>query len=703
MYVEAQLGASSSDCVLTNASSEGVLTTASSDCILTNASLEGVLTTASSEGVLTNVSLEGVLTNASSQGVLANASSEDILTTASSEGVLTNASLEGVLTTASSQGVLANASSEDILTTASSEGVFTSAVAIKENLISRRDTLLNATAKLNDQIHDKNQSDANALYSNAVPEDFNNLIKQCRRTLSYSNKIQDIGSNDNNALKKIETVYDGNNEAQRVGLNDNNALKIETVCMISSDVLLECAGNAKNGVVPLLESSSDDQSESSNDKTFINSNNAAILASYLNECEVLKCKPNDESKSLVQIMVDCDQLNNQLMVNNNQLRSQLMEDCDQLKNQLLVDNDQSNIAFKDGMSNATPTRNQGSPIGFSNTDCLPDQLVVLLPSDESVCDPKECLSSNREGNSNASCVSMKDASAVFNIDCNLNDRSNMLKTISEEKCENSHVVADNSGKSSYLLLDNSEFKEIDFCDNSGTKLLVNNNNNKNPMLLNEPYGFFDNHIITLAADNYNTIAAEQIPKDEFGEVGTILRTCEVLSDNNVDLAHGEILDEFHSDDFYSKYLHCQSDNNCDQEKLDIISHPLQSSGESSKVENQIVIDWSNCNRCFEISCPSSVQQLSSSRMCTWCVDASNHVWYLLARDVALITSVGRWRRVDVPAQQISVSPSGSILWRLTHGSIFVANKVTNNVPYGTKWEEIAKKVAYIAVDDHIAW
>jgi hypothetical protein len=59
--------------------------------------------------------------------------------------------------------------------------------------------------------------------------------------------------------------------------------------------------------------------------------------------------------------------------------------------------------------------------------------------------------------------------------------------------------------------------------------------------------------------------------------------------------------------------------------------------------------------------------------------------------------------VNEPANQISVSPSGHIVWRLHRGRVFAGTKITHKRPEGLKWVEAVQNVVYISVDDHCAW
>jgi len=102
---------------------------------------------------------------------------------------------------------------------------------------------------------------------------------------------------------------------------------------------------------------------------------------------------------------------------------------------------------------------------------------------------------------------------------------------------------------------------------------------------------------------------------------------------------------------------------------------------------------------FPLPGKSTALSLSVSRRTAWYVDKAEHLYYALLKGPGL-----SWKSVDQPTQQISCSPSGSIVWRVYHGSAFSAvGKITGKSPAGTEWREVAREVAYVAVDDNVVW
>ena len=96
---------------------------------------------------------------------------------------------------------------------------------------------------------------------------------------------------------------------------------------------------------------------------------------------------------------------------------------------------------------------------------------------------------------------------------------------------------------------------------------------------------------------------------------------------------------------------------------------------------------------------STAQSLCVSRRTAWYVDKADHLYYSSLKGPGL-----SWISVHQPTQHISCSPSGLIVWRVYHGSAFSAvGRITGKSPAGTEWREVAREVAYVAVDDNVVW
>jgi len=112
-------------------------------------------------------------------------------------------------------------------------------------------------------------------------------------------------------------------------------------------------------------------------------------------------------------------------------------------------------------------------------------------------------------------------------------------------------------------------------------------------------------------------------------------------------------------------------------------------------------DLDSMDAWLEFSLPgkSAAQSLCVSRRTAWYVDKADHLYYSSLNGPGLT-----WISVHQPTQQISCSPSALIVWRVYNGSAFSAiGRITGKFPAGTEWREVAREVAYVAVDDNVVW
>ena len=63
----------------------------------------------------------------------------------------------------------------------------------------------------------------------------------------------------------------------------------------------------------------------------------------------------------------------------------------------------------------------------------------------------------------------------------------------------------------------------------------------------------------------------------------------------------------------------------------------------------------------------------------------------------------KWQSITDATEQLAVSPSGMLVWRLHNSSLYVATKITTRHPAGSKWVEAAREVAHVCVDDNVGW
>lgn len=105
------------------------------------------------------------------------------------------------------------------------------------------------------------------------------------------------------------------------------------------------------------------------------------------------------------------------------------------------------------------------------------------------------------------------------------------------------------------------------------------------------------------------------------------------------------------------------------------------------------------NSWSEFTTPANIYSLALSETHIWFTDKSENLYYSALGGVKGIL----WRKVGEPASQISVSPSGHIVWRLHRGRVFAGTKITHRHPEGLKWVEAVRDVSHVSADDHCAW
>ena len=105
------------------------------------------------------------------------------------------------------------------------------------------------------------------------------------------------------------------------------------------------------------------------------------------------------------------------------------------------------------------------------------------------------------------------------------------------------------------------------------------------------------------------------------------------------------------------------------------------------------------NSWSEFTAPANIYSLALSSTHIWFTDKSEKIYYSALGSTKGIV----WRKVNEPASQISVSPSGHIVWRVHRGRVFAGTKITQRRPEGLKWVEAVTNVSHVSVDDHCAW
>jgi hypothetical protein len=94
-----------------------------------------------------------------------------------------------------------------------------------------------------------------------------------------------------------------------------------------------------------------------------------------------------------------------------------------------------------------------------------------------------------------------------------------------------------------------------------------------------------------------------------------------------------------------------------------------------------------------------LQSLCVNRRTAWCVDRCDRLCYAVLGEPGI-----QWIALEQPAQLIACSPAGHIVWRLYRGSAYAAaGRIAKKTPAGSEWREVARDVAYLAVDDNVVW
>lgn len=102
---------------------------------------------------------------------------------------------------------------------------------------------------------------------------------------------------------------------------------------------------------------------------------------------------------------------------------------------------------------------------------------------------------------------------------------------------------------------------------------------------------------------------------------------------------------------------------------------------------------------FPLSGKSAALSLCVSRRTVWYVDTTERLYCSSLKGPGL-----SWTAIDQPAEQISCSPSGYILWKVYRGSAYSATgRLAGKFPAVSEWREVARDVAYVAADDSVVW
>ncbi|BFZ11505.1 hypothetical protein BsWGS_14546 [Bradybaena similaris] len=156
-----------------------------------------------------------------------------------------------------------------------------------------------------------------------------------------------------------------------------------------------------------------------------------------------------------------------------------------------------------------------------------------------------------------------------------------------------------------------------------------------------------------------------------------------------------------ADDFYSLFLDTSPESPMSpvSNPLPIpVQHPFTPEPERS-TEMQDVAERRLANSWSEFTTSANIYSLALSNNQIWYTDKGENIYYSSFSNPKGI----QWRKVTDFANQISVSPSGNIVWRLHRGVVYAGTKISTRRPEGLKWVEAVRDVKTISVDNDCAW
>ena len=163
------------------------------------------------------------------------------------------------------------------------------------------------------------------------------------------------------------------------------------------------------------------------------------------------------------------------------------------------------------------------------------------------------------------------------------------------------------------------------------------------------------------------------------------------------------------EDFYKQYGSIESPSSpltdpvssrtLDEKEQADIESSVQPTSVHEITEQENMPNRKFINNWTEIFTSGNIISMSLSVNHVWIVDKSGNILYSDLKGTGI-----KWQKVkDAFAKQLSVSPNGTIVWRLYKDKVYAGTKITPKRPEGMKWVEALKDVQYIAVDDNSAW
>lgn len=158
-----------------------------------------------------------------------------------------------------------------------------------------------------------------------------------------------------------------------------------------------------------------------------------------------------------------------------------------------------------------------------------------------------------------------------------------------------------------------------------------------------------------------------------------------------------------ADDFYSLFLDTSPESPISPEAKPRLAPPKQVAALPAEVERSTEMqDVAECrlvNTWSEFMTPANIYSLVVSNSHIWFTDKNENIYYSTVGTPKGI----QWRKATGRANQISVSPSGQIVWRLHRGTVYAGTKISSRHPEGLKWVEAIRDVLTISVDNDCAW
>lgn len=180
-------------------------------------------------------------------------------------------------------------------------------------------------------------------------------------------------------------------------------------------------------------------------------------------------------------------------------------------------------------------------------------------------------------------------------------------------------------------------------------------------------------------------------------------------ESTCNLPRSDSLESATEEDFYRMYRSASAGNFLDSPMLSIKSTTTKPSKEPQQnleekesekkdvIHRQVLLP-KLVNSWLVWGVPENINSLAVTHMHIWYSDRSENLFYRQTDSMS-----GAWQKVDLAAQQIAVSRSGYIWWRLHQNTVYVGTGISSKKVEGKKQVEAIRDVTYIAVDEDCGW